>query len=203
MRQFDLAPLYRNTVGFDRLFTMLDQLGGVEAAPTYPPYNIERTGENAYRISVAVAGFTSDDLNIEVKENLLTVQGRKARTSDTVRNLAMAAGFFLFSGFYVWTGKIIYHAICFGLIILLIIIRCHYLFYTDTLSPEKCGEWRYRGRWALALLAFGYGLWHVDLEFCAELRALREQIGLPWAWLLELHGWWHLGNRYFSGNFEF
>ena len=62
MRHFDLAPLYRNTVGFDRLFSMLDQLVSVDAAPTYPPYNIERTGENAYRISVAVAGFTDKDL---------------------------------------------------------------------------------------------------------------------------------------------
>lgn len=77
MRQYDLAPLYRSTVGFDRLFTMLDQLGTVETAPTYPPYNIERTGENAYRISVAVAGFTPDDLGIEVKENALTIRGEK------------------------------------------------------------------------------------------------------------------------------
>ena len=77
MRQFDLAPLYRNTVGFDRLFSMLDQLVGVDAAPSYPPYNIERTGENAYRISVAVAGFTQDDLSIEVKENALTLRGEK------------------------------------------------------------------------------------------------------------------------------
>ena len=75
MRQFDLAPLYRNTVGFDRLFSMLDQLVSVDGAPTYPPYNIERTGENAYRISVAVAGFTDQDLSIEVKENTLSIRG--------------------------------------------------------------------------------------------------------------------------------
>jgi len=77
MRQFDLAPLYRNTVGFDRLFSMLDQLVSVDSTPTYPPYNIERTGENAYRISVAVAGFTDRDLTIEVKENALSVRGEK------------------------------------------------------------------------------------------------------------------------------
>jgi molecular chaperone IbpA len=77
MRQFDLAPLYRNTVGFDRLFSMLDQIGGTETTPSYPPYNIERTGENAYRISVAVAGFSQDDLSIEVKENALTIRGEK------------------------------------------------------------------------------------------------------------------------------
>jgi molecular chaperone IbpA len=77
MRQFDLAPLYRNTVGFDRLFSMLDQLVSVDSTPSYPPYNIERTGENAYRISVAVAGFTDQDLSIEVKENTLTIRGEK------------------------------------------------------------------------------------------------------------------------------
>jgi len=77
MRQFDLAPLYRNTVGFDRLFSMLDQMVGVDAAPSYPPYNIERTGENAYRISIAVAGFTDKDLTIEVKENTLSVRGER------------------------------------------------------------------------------------------------------------------------------
>src|SRR4029450_11663067 len=81
MRQFDLAPLYRNTVGFDRLFSMLDQLVSVDAAPSYPRYTIERTGENAYRISVAVAGFTDHDLTIEVKENALSVRGEK-QTSD-------------------------------------------------------------------------------------------------------------------------
>jgi molecular chaperone IbpA len=75
MRQYDLAPLYRNTVGFDRLFSMLDQLVSVDAAPSYPPYNIERTGENAYRISIAVAGFTDRDLTIEVKESTLSVRG--------------------------------------------------------------------------------------------------------------------------------
>jgi molecular chaperone IbpA len=74
MRTFDLAPLYRSTVGFDRLFSMLD---GFEAAPGYPPYNIERTGENEYRITVAVAGFGEDELSIESKENTLTIKGAK------------------------------------------------------------------------------------------------------------------------------
>ena len=74
MRTFDLSPRYRSTVGFDRLFSMLD---GFETAPGYPPYNIERTGENDYRISVAVAGFGEDDLSIEAKENTLTIKGAK------------------------------------------------------------------------------------------------------------------------------
>ena len=78
MRTFDFAPFTRSTVGFDRLFSTLDQLGGVEgSAPSYPPYNIGRTGENAYRISVAVAGFTDADLSIEAKESTLTIRGEK------------------------------------------------------------------------------------------------------------------------------
>ena len=76
MRTFDLAPLYRSTVGFDRLFNLFDQAAG-DGAPGYPPYNIERTGENAYRISVAVAGFGQDELSIEAKENTLTIRGEK------------------------------------------------------------------------------------------------------------------------------
>ena len=75
MRTFDLAPLYRSTVGFDRLFSMLD--GFDAAAPGYPPYNIERTGQNDYRITVAVAGFADSELSIEAKENTLTIKGEK------------------------------------------------------------------------------------------------------------------------------
>ena len=76
MRSFDLSPLYRSTVGFDRMFSLLDQVNGADA-PTYPPYNIERTGENAFRITVAVAGFSERDLTIESRENTLTIKGAK------------------------------------------------------------------------------------------------------------------------------
>jgi molecular chaperone IbpA len=83
MGTFDFAPLYRSTVGFDRMFSMLNQLDGVEGSvPSYPPYNIERTGENAYRISVAVAGFTDANLSIETKENRLTISGAKQTNGD-------------------------------------------------------------------------------------------------------------------------
>ena len=86
MRTFDLAPLYRSTVGFDRMFSMLDELDGVEGSVSgYPPYNIERTAENAYRISLAVAGFTDADLSIEAKENRLTIRGEK-QTNDEEQN---------------------------------------------------------------------------------------------------------------------
>ncbi len=76
MRHSDFAPLYRSTVGFDRLVQLLDQAGGFEDNG-YPPYNIERTAENQYRISMAVAGFTREELNVEVKEASLTVRGQK------------------------------------------------------------------------------------------------------------------------------
>ena len=81
MRHFDLTPFYRSTVGFDRLFNLLDQADS-DAAPGYPPYNIERTGDNAYRVSVAVAGFGENDLNIELKENTLTITGEKKAKSE-------------------------------------------------------------------------------------------------------------------------
>jgi molecular chaperone IbpA len=78
MRSFDLTPLYRSTVGFDRLFSLLDNFGGTDGpVPSYPPYNIERTGENAYRITVAVAGFTDQEISIEAKESTLTIRGEK------------------------------------------------------------------------------------------------------------------------------
>ena len=82
MRPYDLAPLYRSTVGFDRLFSMLDNAGGVDAAPGYPPYDIERTGDNTYRISVAVAGFSENEITIVAKENTLTIKGEKQTKSD-------------------------------------------------------------------------------------------------------------------------
>ena len=86
MRTIDLTPLYRSVVGFDRLAALMDA-ASTEAATGYPPYNIERTAENAYRIEIAVAGFKSEDLAIEVKENLLTVQGRKVANDEAKRYL--------------------------------------------------------------------------------------------------------------------
>lgn len=79
MRSFDLAPLYRATVGFDGLADLVDRVLTQDAAvPNYPPYNIEKTGELAWRISIAVAGFGPDDLAVEVRENALVVTARKA-----------------------------------------------------------------------------------------------------------------------------
>jgi molecular chaperone IbpA len=87
MRTYDLAPLYRSTVGFDRLFSLFDQVAGHDGArndgaPGYPPYNIERTGDNEYRITVAVAGFSEADVNIEAKESTLTIRGEKQTKTE-------------------------------------------------------------------------------------------------------------------------
>jgi molecular chaperone IbpA len=81
MRTFDLTPFYRSTVGFDRLFSLLDQ-STADGSPGYPPYNIERTGENAYRISVAVSGFAQGELSIVAKENTLTIKGEKSANEN-------------------------------------------------------------------------------------------------------------------------
>ena len=86
MRSFDLAPLYRATVGFDRVADLMDRVLTTDVAqPTYPPYNIEKTAENGYRISVAVAGFTADELTVEVRDGNLHVSARKA-ADDAGRN---------------------------------------------------------------------------------------------------------------------
>jgi molecular chaperone IbpA len=82
MRNFDLAPLYRATVGFDRIADLMDRALSVDSQTTYPPYNIEKTDEDAYRISVAVAGFAPEELSVEVKENGLTIAARKPSEED-------------------------------------------------------------------------------------------------------------------------
>lgn len=83
MRDFDLSPLYRSSIGFDRMASLLDNISrGEQTQPSYPPYNIELTGEDQYRITMAVAGFTDNELNIEVKQNHLTVTGKKGTDKD-------------------------------------------------------------------------------------------------------------------------
>ena len=81
MRTYDLTPFYRSTVGFDRFFSLLDQAAS-DGSPGYPPYNIERTGENDYRISVAVSGFSQGELSIVAKENTLTIKGEKSANEN-------------------------------------------------------------------------------------------------------------------------
>ena len=94
MRHFDLTPLYSSTIGFDRIGSLLDTMNSFEGnTPSYPPYNIERVSENAYRISMAVAGFSDGDLDIEVKENTLAIRGEKRveQESSTYLHRGIAA----------------------------------------------------------------------------------------------------------------
>ncbi len=85
MRTYDFSPLYRATVGFDRIADLMDRVLSADVAqPTYPPYNIEKIDENAYRISVAVAGFSGDELTVEVKDGALILAARKAE-EDTAK----------------------------------------------------------------------------------------------------------------------
>jgi molecular chaperone IbpA len=92
MRTFDLAPLYRSTVGFDRLFSLLDQVTGLDATPGYPPYNIERTGDNDYRITVAVAGFSEPELTIEAKQGTLLIRGEKIEKTEEKKGEVLHQG---------------------------------------------------------------------------------------------------------------
>ena len=88
MRTLDFSPFYRSTVGFDRVFDLLDSATRLDSSVSaYPPYNIEVTGEDAYRISIAVAGFGLDDLNIEVKEHKLKVSGKHGDGKEKTRYL--------------------------------------------------------------------------------------------------------------------
>jgi len=82
MRTLDYSPFYRATVGFDRVFDLLDNVAGQTAGNGYPPYNIEKAGDNAYRIVMAVAGFSEAELNLTQKENELLVTGQTAPTAE-------------------------------------------------------------------------------------------------------------------------
>ena len=84
MRNFDLTPLYRSTVGFDRLANILDNVTRTDGGTSYPPYNIEKTGDDAYRISIAVAGFSDAELTIEARDGQLVISGKKADSDEEV-----------------------------------------------------------------------------------------------------------------------
>lgn len=92
MRTIDFTPLYRSAVGFDRLAGLLESAARTGQESGWPPYNIETTGENAYRIEIAVAGFRPEELNLEVKENLLTVTGRRTANDDGAQRTYLHRG---------------------------------------------------------------------------------------------------------------
>lgn len=139
----------------------------------------------------------ADDLSMLVLtwslcQPLLTA--KKSPQQARLISLGLGSAFFLFSTFYVWSGKIVYHTMAFALTLILTIARVRYLFHWRAIKfpDDKHNDWSRRTWQAVSVFLIGYIIWHIDLEFCAELRALRTQIGMPWSWLLELHGWWHI-----------
>ncbi|WP_417248412.1 Hsp20 family protein [Celeribacter sp.] len=93
MRNFDLAPLYRASVGFDQIADLMDRMLTQDVSqPSYPPYNIEKTDDDAWRISLAVAGFSTDDISIEQRENALVISARKAEESESTEKTYLHRG---------------------------------------------------------------------------------------------------------------
>ncbi len=87
MRSFDFSPLFRSTVGFDRLTALLDSAGRLDEAVGYPPYNIEKTGPDSYRVTMAVAGFTPEELSVVAEANSLTIRGKSQRDEGQAQYL--------------------------------------------------------------------------------------------------------------------
>jgi dihydroceramidase len=108
--------------------------------------------------------------------------------------VAVAVVYLSFSAFYLWSAKIIYQVFAFTSSLVAVLARSQYLFHLSrpAFPDAKRRDWNWRVWKALGICVLGYLLWSIDLEYCAELRALRQQVGLPWAWVLELHGWWHI-----------
>jgi dihydroceramidase len=107
---------------------------------------------------------------------------------------ALAVAYLSFSAFYLWSAKIIYQVFAFTSSLVAVLARSQYLFHLSrpAFPDAKRRDWNWRVWKALGICVLGYLLWSIDLEYCAELRALRQKVGLPWAWVLELHGWWHI-----------
>lgn len=125
-------------------------------------------------------------------QGILTI--RQSPRGARITNISLATFISLFSAFYVWSGKIIYHATVFTSILAILILRGTYLFHwaKPGFPPALLYKWRADGRRALFYLLLAYVLWYSDLEYCMKLREFRRNIGLPWAWLFEFHGWWHI-----------
>jgi molecular chaperone IbpA len=92
MNSFDLSPLFRSTIGFDRLARMVDSASRFDAAPTYPPYNIESTGEDSYRLTMAVAGFARDEIDITVEKNSLVITGKAQKENEEAQGRYLHRG---------------------------------------------------------------------------------------------------------------
>ncbi|KAI9148370.1 benzoate 4-monooxygenase cytochrome p450 [Paramyrothecium foliicola] len=125
-------------------------------------------------------------------QSILTA--RQGPQAARLISIGLAVVFLAFSAFYINSAQIIYQVIAFGSGIGLVTLRSQYLYHwaQPRFPKAKSRDWNMRTWKSIAICLFGYLLWNIDLEYCAELRALRECVGLPWAWTLELHGWWHI-----------
>ncbi|KAK4141970.1 ceramidase [Dichotomopilus funicola] len=123
-----------------------------------------------------------------------SLTARQSPTRARAISIALAVAYFSFSAFYLWSGKIIYQVFAFVGALLGVLARSQWTFHfmRPALPEIESRDWNWRTWKALGWCLVGYGLWSVDLEFCAELRAVKAALGLPWAWGLELHGWWHV-----------
>ncbi|KAH8673796.1 ceramidase [Xylariales sp. PMI_506] len=123
-----------------------------------------------------------------------TLTVRQPQTRAQLITAVMSIVLCLLSAFYVWTANILFHVIAFTSMLVLVAIRSQYLFHraSPPFSDSKRHDWSRRTWASIFICLFGYLLWNIDLEFCTQMRELRSQIGLPWAWLLEFHGWWHV-----------
>ncbi|KAJ3540629.1 hypothetical protein NM208_g2691 [Fusarium decemcellulare] len=123
-----------------------------------------------------------------------TLTIRQSALKARVISIGLGVGFTMFSIIYVQSPEIIYQVIAFALGILLVILRSQYLFHwlQPAFPKDKSHDWNWRTWKAISICLLGYLLWNIDLEYCAEIRAIKERVGLPWAWLFKLHGWWHV-----------
>ncbi|KAG6040051.1 hypothetical protein E4U41_001569 [Claviceps citrina] len=127
--------------------------------------------------------------------------------SRTRRRHAISASlgvcFLSFAVFYLGAPQILYHVAAFVLSLAVLVVRTAHLLYwrRPAFAAAKRRDWRVRTWTSVALGVLAYVIWTIDLEFCAELRTVRRRVGLPWAWLLELHGWWHVLTAVGAGRF--
>ena len=123
---------------------------------------------------------------------VLTV--RQSPAMVQIISLGLTAIFSGFSAFYIKSALIIYQVIAFASGIALVTARSQYLYHVSkpAFPREKARDWNIRTWQAIGICLFGYVLWNIDLEYCLQLREIKARLGLPWSWLLELHGWWHV-----------
>ncbi|KAG5998349.1 hypothetical protein E4U54_002219 [Claviceps lovelessii] len=128
---------------------------------------------------------------------------RSSPTRRLVASVGLAVGFTSFVVFYLQSPKIIYQVLAFVFSLFLLVLRSQYLFHwlQPGFAPAQKRDWMVRTWRAIATGVVAYVIWNIDLEYCAQLRRIRHQVGPPWAWLLELHGWWHVLTAIATGQF--